>query len=92
MVFLLEFGAPENLVLIWLVPLVVLVCFFAEKIRKKRLRLVGIIREEPLGKHAAPTSFFRSSLINRFSPRFVSFAHSQRVNQLNELLKVRNGS
>ncbi len=33
-----------------------------------------------------------SSLINRFSPRFVSFAHSQRVNQLNELLKVRNGS
>ena len=59
MVFYLEFGAPENLVLIWLVPLVVLVCFFAEKIRKKRLRLVGIIRDEPLGKHAAPTSFFR---------------------------------
>jgi Ca-activated chloride channel family protein len=59
MVFYLEFGAPENLVLIWLVPLVVLVCFFAEKIRKKRLRLVGVIRDEPLGKHAAPTSFFR---------------------------------
>jgi Ca-activated chloride channel family protein len=59
MVFLLEFGAPENLVLIWLVPLVVLVCFFAEKIRKKRLRLVGIIRDEPFGKHTPPTSFFR---------------------------------
>ncbi len=55
----MEFGAPENLVFIWLVPLVVLVCFFAEKIRKKRLRLVGLIRTEVLAPKSAPTSFFR---------------------------------
>ncbi len=58
----MEFGAPENLVLIWLVPLVVLVCFFAEKIRKKRLRLVGLIRDDvlaPLTQKHAPTSFLR---------------------------------
>lgn len=39
----MEFGAPENLVYIWLVPLALVIAFFAEKMRKKRLRMIGLL-------------------------------------------------